>query len=51
MKILSIPEKHQLAIARKTLTYHDLAVKALGGMTKEEARAVILRFTGKPARE
>ena len=46
---LSVPEKHQLAIARKTLTYHDIAVKALGGMTKEEARQVILNLTGKPA--
>ena len=47
---LSIPERHQLKIARKTLTYHDLAIKALGGMTKEEARAIIKKLTGKGAK-
>ena len=38
---LSVPERHQLAIARKTLTYSDIAVKALGGMTKEQAKEII----------
>jgi hypothetical protein len=50
-KQLSVYEKHQLAIARKTLTYSDIAVAVLGGPTKSEARETILKLTGKPAKE
>lgn len=35
---LSVPEKHQLAIAKKTLRYSDAGAKIMGGMTKDEAR-------------
>lgn len=48
---LSVPEKHQLAIARKTLTYSDIGARIMGGMTKDEARAIILKLTGKKAKE
>ena len=44
---LSVPERHQLKIARKTLTYSDLAIKALGGMTRIEAIQIIKKLTGK----
>lgn len=51
MKKLTIPEKHQLKIARKTLTYSDVGASCMGGPTKEEARKIILQLTGKPAKE
>lgn len=35
---LSVPQKHQLKIAKKTLTMSDAGAKVMGGMTKEEAR-------------
>lgn len=44
---LTVPEKHQLNIARKTLRMSDIGAKAMGGMTKEEARLVIKRLIGK----
>ena len=44
---LSVFDKHQLNIARKTLKYSDLAIKALGGMTREEAKIIIKKLTGK----
>lgn len=48
---VSVFDKHQLAIARKTLTYSDVGALVMGGMTKEEARAVILKLTGRVVRE
>jgi hypothetical protein len=51
MKNLSVPEKHQLRIARATLKMSDIGVRIMGGMSKEEARADILRLTGKSAKE
>ena len=51
MKKLTIPKKHQLKIARKTLTYSDVGASCMGGPTKEEARKIILQLTGKPAKE
>jgi hypothetical protein len=48
---LSVPEKHQLNIARKTLRMSDVGATIMGGMTKEEAREIIKRLTGKAARE
>lgn len=50
MKKLSVPEKHQLRIARKTLTLSDVGTLCLGGPSKKEARRIILELTGKPAR-
>lgn len=50
-KQLSVPERHQLKIARDTLRLSDFGARIMGGMTKEEARAVILRLTGKVANE
>ena len=38
MKILTVPERHQLRIAKQTLRMHDAAAAIMGGMTKEEAR-------------
>jgi hypothetical protein len=51
MRKLSVPESHQLKIARRTLQLSDAGALILGGMTKEQARAVILRLTGKPAKD
>ncbi len=50
-KNLSVLEKHQLRIARDTLKMSDIGARIMGGMSKEEARAVILRLTGKSAKE
>ena len=48
---LSVPEKHQLRIARQTLKYSDAGALIMGGMTKAEARDIIYRLTGKRAAE
>ena len=37
MKTLSVPEKHQLAVAKKTLSYSDAGANIMGGMSKKEA--------------
>ncbi len=37
--------KHQLRIARQTLRLTDEGAKILGGMTKEEARALLRKHT------
>jgi len=44
---LSVSELHQLEIARKTLQMTDIMARILGGMTKEEAREIITKLTGK----
>jgi hypothetical protein len=44
---LSVADRHQLKIARDTLRYNDVMVAVLGGMTKEQAREIITRMTGK----
>jgi len=41
---LSVFEKHQLAIARKTLTYSDTGAFIMGGPTKKESRAFIAKM-------
>jgi hypothetical protein len=51
MKKLTVPERHQLKIARKTLTLSDVGVMCLGGPSKEEARRIILDLTGRAAKE
>src|SRR5208282_134274 len=48
---LSVPEKHQLRIARDTMKMSDIGARVMGGMSKDDARAVILRLTGKIAIE
>jgi hypothetical protein len=48
MKALSIPEKHQLRIAKDTLKTPDAILAVLGGPSKAEAMATIIRLTGKP---
>ena len=47
MKTLSVPEKHQLSIARKTLTMSDVGALIMGGPNKDEAREIIYRLTGR----
>lgn len=44
---LSVPERHQLRIARDTLNMPDAMVGVLGGPDKAESRAIIRRLTGK----
>ncbi len=48
---LTVPDQHQLKIARDTLKMPDeiARLRILGGPTKDEARAIILRLTGRPA--
>jgi len=47
MAKLSVPEKHQLKIAKDTLKMSDIGAKIMGGMTKEEAKEIIRKLTGK----
>ena len=42
---LSIPEKHQLKIARSTMKMSDVGAMIMGSMTKKEAQEVIKRLT------
>jgi hypothetical protein len=46
---LSIPEQHQLRIAKRTLKLNDAVAKfrMLGGPNKEEAREIIKRLEAK----
>lgn len=44
MSKLSVPEQHQLKIAKDTLKMSDIGARIMGGMTKEEARALIQRL-------
>lgn len=37
-KSLSVPEKHQLKIAKDTLKMSDAGARIMGGMDKDEAR-------------
>ena len=42
---LSVPERHQLSIARRTIfELSDYGILILGGMTKKYARDVIVRL-------
>lgn len=50
-RYLSVPEQHQLKIARKTLTYSDVGARIMGGMTKTEARQIIKKLTGRTPKE
>lgn len=50
-RALSVPEKHQLKIARDTLKMRPEFARIMGGPTIEEAREIIHRLTGKYPRE
>ena len=43
---LSVPEQHQLKIARRTLKLSDMGAQVMGGMTKDQARQCIKELTG-----
>ena len=47
MKQLTVFEKHQLRIARKTLKMNDPMALIMGGMTKEEAEKIIKKLDNK----
>lgn len=44
MKTLTVPEKHQLRIAKQTLRMTDAGANIMGGMTKDEARQFLSRI-------
>lgn len=44
---LTVPERHQLKIARKTLKYSDAGARIMGPPSKAEARTIIKRLTGR----
>ena len=44
---LSIADRHQLSIAFKTLNMPDALIAVLSGPTKDEAKAIILKLTGR----
>ncbi len=46
---LSVPEKHQLQVARQTLKLNPAMVAVMGGPSVEEAKAIIKRLTGQDA--
>ena len=46
MKNLTIPEKHQLKIARDTLKMSKIGASIMGGMSHKEAREIIFKLTG-----
>jgi alkanesulfonate monooxygenase SsuD/methylene tetrahydromethanopterin reductase-like flavin-dependent oxidoreductase (luciferase family) len=50
MRRLSVPERHQLRVARQTLRMSDAMVGVMGGPNKSEAREIIRRLTGKYVR-
>ena len=50
-RYLSVPEQHQLKIARKMLTYSDAGARIMGGPTKAEARQIIKKLTGRTPKE
>jgi len=41
---LSTPEKHRLKIAKRTLAMSDAGARIMGGMTKDEARALLAKY-------
>ena len=50
-KTLSVPEQHQLRIARKTLNMPPAMALIMGGQGVEEAKEIIFRLTGKRVNE
>lgn len=47
MSNLTVPERHQLRIARDTLKMSDVVARIMGGPSKAEAKRIIARLTGK----
>lgn len=49
---LTVPDRHQLRIARATLKMSDAGARIMGGPDKAEAKRIIARLTGnrKPSR-
>ncbi len=45
-KALSVPEKHQLKIAKQSMDYHCLGCILSGGPNHYEAASIIHRLTG-----
>ena len=43
---LTVPERHQLKIAKDTLKMSDIGAMIMGGPTKKEAREIIKKLTG-----
>jgi hypothetical protein len=39
--MMNVFDQHQVAIAKRTLRLNDVGVLVLGGMTKDQARAVL----------
>ena len=50
-RYLSVPEQHQLKIARKTLKMPDAIVGVMGSPSKAEARQIIKKLTGRMPKE
>ena len=50
-RVLTVPEKHQLAIAYKTMKMPEAMLGVMGGPTKAEAQATIKRLTGRDYKE
>ena len=46
-KFMTVFEKHQLAIAKKTLKMSDVGARIMGGMTKAQAKEIINRLKRK----
>jgi hypothetical protein len=42
---LSVPEKHLLAIAKKTLKMNDTSIKIMGGPNRKEAEEIVRRLS------
>ena len=40
---LSVPEQHQMVVAKSTLRMSDVGAKIMGGMTKDEARKFLMK--------
>ncbi len=47
MRKLTVPERHQLKIARDTLKMSDIGARIMGGPDKVTARRIIKELTGK----
>jgi len=43
-KQLDVFDKHQIAIAKRTLKMNDVGAAIMGGMSKEQARAILKKF-------
>ena len=41
---MTVFDKHQVKIAKSTLKMSDAGARVMGGMTKDEARKVLVKF-------